>query len=297
MENYTYTGLPRKPYLEYIHEGVSSSSMSNKSLEYCNYSGLTLHVFFRDTLSQIDEDKLNDIVIQSYELPGKKSEKKDNVKSNSDLYINGRYEKETQINLTRLLDESVNKGYSDRRDYIQPWSSWVESVKEYVNNKMDDIDNASDLSSLESITWDFSTFDSSDPEINIKDALGLSGSDGNLVVNSSPILLSFFKWGSNVKDSYLYIGFGVYTPSVMIRDGKITGLSWNSDGDAQDDGQIIVLKNGSVTEAVLDVYEDQTHGEVVFDNPVFFDAGDSIGVYVNEGKIDRPIVLIEIMYR
>jgi len=52
-------------------------------------------------------------------------------------------------------------------------NSWIESVLDYFYQKLDEIKNAPDLPTLDNITWDFSQFDSTDPQATIEEIRNL----------------------------------------------------------------------------------------------------------------------------
>ena len=46
---------------------------------------------------------------------------------------------------------------------------WIESILNYYYSKLDEIKNAADLATLDTIAWDFSQFDSTDPQVTIEE--------------------------------------------------------------------------------------------------------------------------------
>lgn len=61
---YLYDNIAEVPNLDGIHQGVSASDMSDKSLEWCRWDEMTkkLKVVFTNSLSSEDKLKLDSIV-------------------------------------------------------------------------------------------------------------------------------------------------------------------------------------------------------------------------------------------
>ncbi len=151
--------------------------MTDKSIlstEY-NADSSQLVVTFENALSSSDEDILDGIVASSYSLNGKKEESKNNIQLESEFYINGKYSTNIQITLNMLLQEAIRLGLSNREDYLDDWKDWIKSIENYTDSKLTDMEEATSLTELNAITWNFSeTFDSTDPEVTIRGALSIT---------------------------------------------------------------------------------------------------------------------------
>jgi len=177
MADYIYSDATRQPNLNLIHVDVAASDMTNKNLEYCSYDqdSSQITVSFDGTLNSPDETSLNGIVEDSYTLPGVKTDQINLLKADTESYLGQLYSIDTRDTINMLLTESIRDGLSDRIDYINPWKSWVETVYSYEKDKETEISDSTSIAQAEAVSWDFSQYDSSNPDISVKGVLTLVG--------------------------------------------------------------------------------------------------------------------------
>ncbi len=104
-------------------------------------------------------------------LPGTKVNKIRLLKIDAERYIESRYPNE-RITLDTALDSSIQRKLNTRRDYLNPWRTWVvDEVYGLVKIKEDEVTSSSTLIEVDAVNWDFTQFDSTDPEVSIAGAL------------------------------------------------------------------------------------------------------------------------------
>jgi len=79
----------------------------------------------------------------------------------------------------QIVDELTNNSSSYTTDQITNLETaknrlnevlqWIETVLDYYYSKLDEIKNATDIDTVNTITWDFSQFDSTDPQVTIEE--------------------------------------------------------------------------------------------------------------------------------
>lgn len=107
-------------------------------------------------------------------LPADKTSQSLLLRRESETYVDNKYPERVELNAQYL--DSLEKGFADRVDYIQPWRDWIGGVKNYAKDKEQSISDSTSYEELNSVSWDFSAeFDASDPQITLRQALELVG--------------------------------------------------------------------------------------------------------------------------
>jgi hypothetical protein len=169
--------ISEQPRMDLVHSSVSDSTMSNKTLEYCDYdsSNLKLNVFFTDPLNGPDKTMLDGFVSDSYGLVGYQDQYIKQVNADAQVYVDSKYTQGDQEAFSLFWNDSIRKGLSNRIDYLDDYKNWVENIYDYVKIKEDSISDATSVDQVKNITWDFTgTFNPLDPEISIQGVLGIS---------------------------------------------------------------------------------------------------------------------------
>jgi hypothetical protein len=129
-----------------------------------------------------------------------------------------------------------------------------------------------------------------------KTAIDNSQNTSNGIVGI-PMLLVFSKNTTNIFNEYINIDSIVSNKTCynMIRNGTITGLSWNSSAQAKQNGSIIIQKNDVNLVSKTVTTDEQKN---IFNNESYdFNFNDELSCYVSGCKIDNVIVLMEIVWR
>lgn len=89
-------------------------------------------------------------------------------------YIYEHYDAARQSSLNAMLTQAALLGYTNRAAYIGGALMWVESVIGYYYEKKDELEVAESVEALETVTWDFPSFNASDPGITLRDAQNMT---------------------------------------------------------------------------------------------------------------------------
>ena len=81
-------------------------------------------------------------------------------------YINNYYDVGTQQTFTAIYTKRSTPDTA--RNYLDPVWDWIETVMTYYYGKKTDITNATTLTALRAITWDFETFDATKPNVSLQ---------------------------------------------------------------------------------------------------------------------------------
>ncbi len=88
------------------------------------------------------------------------------INADVNYYINKYYDTGTQQSFTGLYTKRNTP--DSVRDYIDPVWTWISSIMIYYYSKKTEITNAVNITILKAITWDFSTFDATKPNVNLQ---------------------------------------------------------------------------------------------------------------------------------
>ena len=83
------------------------------------------------------------------------------------VYLYTKYDQGTQVSF-QAIDTRQNVS-QEVRTILNGLFTWIASVMQYYYTKKNEIVNAEDYNS---VTWDFTTFDATDPQISLQDYMG-----------------------------------------------------------------------------------------------------------------------------
>ena len=144
-------------------------------------------------------------------------------------------------------------------------------------------------------------------KVNNGTVIEMTADEKTLIDNSSksisggivgyPMILCFYKNTTYIFNEYIYVGLIVSnkTGYLMMRNGTITSLSWNSSSTARADGSIIIQNNlANLASFPVKTNDNQN----IFNNISYnFNSGDELSCYVSGSRVDNLVVLIEFMWR
>lgn len=102
--------------------------------------------------------------VDAAELANDKAEKKALLIEQFLAYRDSKYTTNDRIYFLEIYDAAGGS----QKTYVATLWTWMDTVGAYFAGKADDIDAAADKTALDAVTWDFSTFDATDPEITIQ---------------------------------------------------------------------------------------------------------------------------------
>ena len=86
-------------------------------------------------------------------------------------YINTYYDPGTQQTFTAIYTQQATP--TSVKDYLDPVLVWISSIMTYYYGKKQSIIDASSISALGDITWDFDTFDATKPDVSLQALMAL----------------------------------------------------------------------------------------------------------------------------
>lgn len=89
-------------------------------------------------------------------------------------YIGSKYLLPQQVTLVALLSEANANSLSNRKNYITPGIAWVRSVLQHFYSLRDQILALNTIADIKSFSWDFSSFDATDPVLTVEQATSIS---------------------------------------------------------------------------------------------------------------------------
>ena len=113
---------------------------------------------------------VTDTVNAFSELQAAKTKKTEELNMACQSYILSRYDPPKQASLNALLTEAAILGYQNRIGYIAGALAWIKSVIAHYYTKSDAITAAATVQAVEDVTWDFTSFNASDPGITLRAA-------------------------------------------------------------------------------------------------------------------------------
>jgi hypothetical protein len=92
------------------------------------------------------------------------------INEDVNTYINTYYDIGTQQSFTAIY---IKYNTPELKTYLDPVWDWIQSIMTYYYGKKQDITNAEDISTLKIITWDFTTFDATKPDVSLQALMSL----------------------------------------------------------------------------------------------------------------------------
>jgi hypothetical protein len=81
-------------------------------------------------------------------------------------YINTYYDTGTQQTFTAIYTQQNTP--TSIKDYLDPVLVWISSIMSYYYGRKQNIIDATDITTLKAITWDFTTFDTTKPDVSLQ---------------------------------------------------------------------------------------------------------------------------------
>jgi hypothetical protein len=101
-----------------------------------------------------------------YDIDRNKTDLLNQINQEVNTYINNYYDIGTQQSFTGIYTKRSTPDAA--RDYLDPVWTWIEAVMSYYYTKKQSIIDASSISALGDITWDFTTFDATKPDVSLQ---------------------------------------------------------------------------------------------------------------------------------
>ncbi len=90
-------------------------------------------------------------------------------------YVTSHYSPDKENRLRALLEEAHRLGLTARAAYIQTGFTWGDSVSTYYSDKLSEIAGKLTVADLDSVVWDFSQYDATDPGVTWTAAVAING--------------------------------------------------------------------------------------------------------------------------
>ena len=87
------------------------------------------------------------------------------MKTEIEMYLFSKYDQGTQSSMNAFFIEGVSNSWTNRKALVQSVLDWIKSVLSYYYGKKDDIAVATTVEQVNAITWDFFSFDATDPKV------------------------------------------------------------------------------------------------------------------------------------
>ena len=114
-------------------------------------------------------------VVDAAAVPGNMVAKIEQASAEVRAYIIARYDEDTQSSLAFLYERAIALGKTNRAAHIAPAIDWVfESVLTYFYARKSAMAATTTQAELDAESWDYSTFDASDPLVTIESALAIT---------------------------------------------------------------------------------------------------------------------------
>jgi len=96
------------------------------------------------------------------------------IEINTDVntYINSHYDSGTQQSFTAIYSQQDTT--IETKTYLDPVLTWITTIMTYYYGKKMDIINATTVTILKEITWDFTTFDATKPDVSLSTLMSSS---------------------------------------------------------------------------------------------------------------------------
>jgi hypothetical protein len=123
-----------------------------------------------EEMTQTEKD-----VVDASEFPGNVVAKIEQASAEVRAYIIARYDEDTQSSLSFLYERAIATGKTNRAAHIAPAIDWVfESVLTYFYARKAAMAATTTQAELDAESWDYSTYDASDPVVTIESALAIT---------------------------------------------------------------------------------------------------------------------------
>ena len=141
---------------------------------FCDTIAAQTNITVPDDLTD-DERAIIDAAVAAYDpLPIAKAALTARLHDMCEEYIYAHYDNARQASLNALLTEALMMSYPNRMMYIGQALAWIKACIAYYYTISDQIDAAASVEVVNGITWDFSQFDATDPQITLRDASNMT---------------------------------------------------------------------------------------------------------------------------
>jgi len=169
MEVIRRAHTPDFPTADFLHApaGLAALEAAETPSKYWKVSGDGLDI---EEKTQAEKDAQD-----AADFPGVMAAKAGQMSIEVQAYIFARYDENTQMSLGFLYKRAVETGKTNRAAHIAPAIDWVlETVLTYFYARKAAICATTNQTGLDAESWDFSTYDASDPEVTIESALAIT---------------------------------------------------------------------------------------------------------------------------
>jgi len=110
---------------------------------------------------------------ETYLLEPMRKDKSELIGEEAFSFIESKYPVRVQQLFQALFTESVALGYTNRASYIQQLLNWCKSIMEYTEYLESQLILLTSASDIQSFSFDFSSFEETDPEVTAKAAAAM----------------------------------------------------------------------------------------------------------------------------